>query len=315
MCLNVQPLSDDLVKHVYETVEAKYKNLGEKKYKRFTHIKGVYNMALFLAKKYHVDLHKVAICALLHDYYKYEDEETMASFLSEEEIKECKECRALYHAYASSKQLKLLFGIDDKEMENAIKYHVFGHPNMTKLEEIIVIADYTEENREYLDCIKCREILLSGHFNEAIYYSTLKTIEQLKRTKRNPHPMQLEVLYEYERKIQMDKVKVVLEALQKVNASEIVCYNTDEKSPFFNHVLVASVDSVRQLNASLDYIKEKLAEAGFMVKNTTGANSEWVIVDACDLLVHVFFKEERERFQIDKLYMDSPVVDLSNIVE
>ena len=43
------------------------------------------------------------------------------------------------------------------EIYNAIKYHVFGRPKMSLLEAIIMIADYTEENREYDTCIECRK--------------------------------------------------------------------------------------------------------------------------------------------------------------
>ncbi len=305
------PLSKELVEKVYFKVKEKYESLGKDKMSRFYHIDGVYKMASQLALIYEVDIYKAQICALLHDYYKYEDYKIMSSFLSEDEIKECEECKVLYHSYASSKQLKILFNINDKEMENAIKYHVFGHPNMTRLEKIILISDYTEENRKYEDCIKVRKILFEKGINQAIYESTLATINHLKNNNIEPHKLQLEVLNEYERKLKMQKIEVVNEALKKVNATNVLCYDTNEKSPFFSNVIVASVDSVRQLNASLEYIKEKLSEAGYQIKNTTGANSEWVIVDACDLLVHVFYKEERDRFQIDKLYLDSPVINLS----
>lgn len=300
-------LSSEQVKQVYNLVKKKYEQANPNDMSRFKHVEGVCEMATFLAKKYKVDVSKAQICALVHDYYKYEDVKEMAKFLSDEEIEECEKCKVLYHSYASSKQLKILFGIDDKEMESAIKNHVFGHTNMTRLEEIILISDYTEKNRKYPDCIRCREILLQGKLVEAIYYSTEATIKHLVNQNIKPHKMQYEVLDEYGRKMSMEKLKTVLEALKKVNAVDIVCYNTNEKSPFFNYVVVASVDSIRQLNACLDYVKDDLAEKGFIVKNSTGANSEWVIVDACDLLVHVFYKEERERFAIDKLYMDSPI--------
>ena len=114
-------------------------------------------------------------------------------------------------------------------------------------------------------------------------------------------------------KYQMEKIKVVLEALSKVNAVDIACYDTNIKSPFFTHCVVASVESIRQLNAVLNHLKEGFAEAGLPIKSTSGADTEWVILDGCDILVHVFYEEERQRFAIDKLYMDSPLVDLSTL--
>lgn len=206
MCLNVEQLFnilyDDEVKRIYLACKNKYLSLDEKYHSRFTHIEGVCQMATLLAKKYNENVKKAQIAAILHDYYKYESHEEMESLLdSKEEIEECRQCPVLYHAYASSKALGKIFGIHDKEIENAIKYHVFGKTNMTKLEEIILISDYTEFNRKYQDCIEVRKVLLDGNFDKAIYLSTRYTIDHLVKNNIKPHPIQCEVLKEYERKI------------------------------------------------------------------------------------------------------------------
>ena len=201
MCLNVPQLSKELVNQVYLFVKDKYERIN--KLNRFNHIIGVYNMATNLAKLYGVDLYKAQICALLHDYYKYESDEELKTLLTKEEIEECAGCTVMYHAFASSKVLAH-FGINDIEMINAIKYHVFGHTNMTKLEEIILISDYTEDSRTYKDCIECREILLNGDLNKAIYESTKRTIKHLENENKTPHFEQLNVLDEYERKVNND---------------------------------------------------------------------------------------------------------------
>lgn len=55
--------------------------------------------------------------------------------------------------------------------------------------------------------------------------------------------------------------------------------------------MIASVDSVRQLNAALEYLKDGFGEAGYPIKGFSGANTEWVLLDGCDILVHVFIKK------------------------
>lgn len=311
MCLSVLQLFDDEVLNIYNTVKAKYEAMGPDKYKRFIHIKGVCQMASYLANEYHVNLKDAQIAALLHDYYKYETPEEMSKVLSKEEIEECTLCPVLFHAYSSSKVLKKLFNIDNKEIETAIKYHVFGHPKMSMLDKIILISDYTEINRTYKDCQEVRKILLGGHLDLAILVSTRNIINLLLKENKKPHPMQYEVLNEYERIIKMDKIEVVLKALSKVNANTIKAYDTNEKSPFFASVVIASVDSVRQLNAALEYLKDGFGEAGYPIKGFSGANTEWVLLDGCDILVHVFYKEERDRFDLDKMFMDCNQIDLS----
>ena len=304
-------LFDDEVINIYNTVKNKYESLGAEKFNRFTHIEGVCKMATYLAKEYNENIKEAQIAALLHDFYKYESFDEMSLCLTDEEKNECQACKVLYHAYSSSHVLKDVFGIDNPRIVNAIKYHVFGHPNMSLLDKIILISDYTEEGRTYKDCIEVRKILLDGHLDLAILVSTKNIISLLIKEGKEPHPVQYQILNEYERIINMNKIEVVVKALSKVNANNIIAYDTNLKSPFFASVIIASVDSVRQLNASLEYLKDGFSEAGFPVKGYSGANTEWVLLDGCDILVHIFYKEERERFDLDKMFMDCNQIDLS----
>ena len=180
-------------------------NLVNEKYKdehqnRLKHIYGVAKMAKYLANIYGVDEVKAQIAAYMHDYIKYESEEEMLKLINKEDVLECMNCKVLLHSYASANMYLKLVG-DDIDIYNAIRNHVFGRTNMSKLEEIILISDYTEENRMYENCIKCREILLEGKLNEAIYFSTKCMIEHIKSENLDPHPLQVKVLEEYERKL------------------------------------------------------------------------------------------------------------------
>lgn len=184
----------------------KAKELVCKKYegghqKRLTHIFGVAQMAELLAKRYGLDVDKALTAAYMHDYSKYDDPKTAVGILTEEEIKECEEYPFLYHAYLSAEAYKRLLG-DDIDIYNAIKYHVFGRPNMSMLEAIIMIADYTEINRKYPSCIAVRKILVEdNNLDLAIYESLKRTIEFAKEEGNQPHPLQLKVMEEYKRKV------------------------------------------------------------------------------------------------------------------
>jgi len=167
---------------------------------RLNHIFGVEEMAAYLAKIYNVDEQKARIAALMHDYCKYDDYKKIEEMLTEDEIVECRYYPFLYHAYGSAYTYKKLIG-DDNDIFNAIYNHVFGRCGMSKLEEIIMISDYTEKNRKYEDCIKAREILLKGNLYEAIVYSLEHTMLHVVKNGENPHPRQLAVYNEYLEKI------------------------------------------------------------------------------------------------------------------
>ncbi len=157
---------------------------------RFAHILGVVEMSELLANKYGVDPLKAKIAAVLHDYSKYDDN---YEILSIEEQEYCKKYPYLGHAYLSYMEAKNKFGIDDNDILNAIKNHVVGRTDMSVLEAIIFIADFTEKNRTYDDCIKCREILLNQGLKEAIVYSCESSIAHSK----DAHPNQLDVLKKF----------------------------------------------------------------------------------------------------------------------
>ena len=164
--------------------------------KRYIHSLGVAKMAEYLAIQNGVDPQKAIIAGYLHDFCKNDDVEYVKTLLNEEDKLECEKFPVLYHSYGSAEYYLKYIG-DDKDIYNAIRNHVFGRVGMSKLEEIIVISDYTEENRTYDDCKKVREIVLTENIEKAIYESTRFVVEYISRKGKTPHPMQLEVLNYY----------------------------------------------------------------------------------------------------------------------
>ena len=297
----------------------KARNLVIEKYKngnnhRLNHILGVAEMASFLAKKYNCDVEKALIASYMHDYSKYDDVSEIELVLSNEEIEECRKYPFLYHAYGSAYKYKEYFFDDfDADVFNAIYNHVFGRPDMSLLEAIVMISDYTEKNREYPSCIECRNILLSGKFNEAICYSLEKTIEIVKKDGKNPHPRQLIVYNQYLKKVgkKMTLEEVLLNDLAKVKAEDILVYDMKGKSPFYDQMILASVSSERQAQAIVSYVTEDTLKEGYKVRSIEGVNSPWVLIDCYDSILSVFTKEERQRFSLEKIYMDIPVKNIN----
>lgn len=183
-----------LLDKIISDVEEKYTRSNH--LERYQHIVGVAKMASFLAEKYGVDKTKAMIAAYLHDYYKYETNEELEKLVRKEDVEECQRFPFLYHAYASAEKYWQEYG-QDEDIYNAIRNHVFGRKNMSILEEIILISDYTEEGRTYPSCIACRQLLLQGKFYEAIFQSTEYVISYLLKRGVQPHPLQYEVLEIY----------------------------------------------------------------------------------------------------------------------
>ena len=104
----------------------------------------------------------------------------------------------------------------------------------------------------------------------------------------------------------MSLIDVIIDCLNKVKAKDILNYDMTGRSPFFDNMILASVESERQASAVITYIKEETFLNGYNVRSVEGAETAWVIIDCYDVIVSVFTRSEREHFALEKIYMDVP---------
>ncbi len=75
------------------------------------------------------------------------------------------------------------------------------------------------------------------------------------------------------------------------------------KADFADYMVIASGSSARKVGAMAGHIVEKLKKAGLPEVRTEGrANCDWVLIDAGDVVVHLFRPEVREYYAIEKLW-------------
>lgn len=130
------------------------KNLSAERYE---HTMCCANLASELAQIYGANKEKAYIAGLLHDVAKELSVNEMTRYIEKSWLKidiYMKNNPALLHAYASAAMTKMMFGVDDDEILNAVTYHTTGKDNMTLLEKIIFIADAADESRRYDKRIK-----------------------------------------------------------------------------------------------------------------------------------------------------------------
>ena len=91
--------------------------------------------------------------------------------------------------------------IDDEEILDAIKYHVYGRVDMSLFEKIIVLSDFCEDSREYSTCKEVRKILDNGDFDLAMYLCIKYTIDSVISKGGRPMEEQYEILKQLKEKI------------------------------------------------------------------------------------------------------------------
>jgi 23S rRNA (uracil1939-C5)-methyltransferase len=136
-----------------------FDSLGEE---RYNHTIMTVEAAVRLAKIYGCDEKKAEIAGLLHDCAKHLDTEIQIQMLSNvNNLPELEKVPKVLHGPAGAIVAREEYGIEDEEVLNAIKYHVFGRADMTLLEKIIFIADAIEESREFPGVKNLRKIAKS----------------------------------------------------------------------------------------------------------------------------------------------------------
>ncbi len=109
----------------------------------------------------------------------------------------------------------------------------------------------------------------------------------------------------------MEKIHVVIEALESLKIEDIVVYDMRERSPFFDYFILSTARNSRQLKAAVNHLKEHLNAAKYDHPDVEGTHSNaWVLMDAKDVVVNIFTKEERAFYNIEKMWLDVPTIDL-----
>lgn len=145
-------------------------NLSEK---RYNHSLGVAAEAEKLAKLYGADIDKAIFSGLAHDLAKEIPFDKLKNFLSEYNCGDIlkKYDAPLIHGPAAAVILNHKFGIDDKEILDAVCYHTTGKENMDLLTKIIYVSDFTENGRSFPEAKRARELSYEN-LDEAIIYES-----------------------------------------------------------------------------------------------------------------------------------------------
>ena len=98
--------------------------------------------------------------------------------------------------------------------------------------------------------------------------------------------------------------------LDNKKATDVVVIDIMEKSSFADYLVIASGNSERQVNKLVDEVEEQFAKEGLLVKSIEGKNSGWILMDFGDVIVNIFTKEMREKYNIEKVWGDCSFLDV-----
>ena len=99
-------------------------------------------------------------------------------------------------------------------------------------------------------------------------------------------------------------LNVVLKSLDGDKAEDIVAIDLSGKTPMADFMVVASGRSNRHVSAIAEHLTEELKKHGIKGRAEGLPQGDWVLVDAMDIIVHVFRPEVRAFYNLEKMWGD-----------
>ncbi len=171
--------------------EMKDKLQSRLKDSRFIHSVGVAESAVYLAKRFDVDVNKAKIAGLLHDCARqYTNEQLIAEAdkrgIAYGEVEQA--MPLLLHGYVGAQLIREEYDVDDGEIAQAIYRHTVGGANMTDLDKIIYFADMIEPARDYPAVDYLRELARRESLDEMVLAGLSRSIEFVLKKNHLIHP-------------------------------------------------------------------------------------------------------------------------------
>jgi ribosome-associated protein len=101
--------------------------------------------------------------------------------------------------------------------------------------------------------------------------------------------------------------KAAVAALEEIKGQDILVLDVRKLTSMCDSMIIASAQSTRQVKALADNVRDRLREAGASIIGVEGEeNSEWVLVDCGDIVVHVMQPAVRAHYKLEELWTAPP---------
>lgn len=104
--------------------------------------------------------------------------------------------------------------------------------------------------------------------------------------------------------------KLVLAALEDKKAEDIKIIDISNVTVIADYFIIASGNNRNQVQALADSVEETCRHAGYSLKQMEGYDSaNWILMDFSDVIVHVFSKEDRLFYDLERIWRDGVFIE------
>lgn len=108
--------------------------------------------------------------------------------------------------------------------------------------------------------------------------------------------------------------KIAVEALSDKQGADIRLLKTEELTVLADYFVICTANSTTHVRTLYDEVDKRLSQAGLPPIRREGyRNSNWLLLDFGSLIVHIFQKETREFYNLERLWSDATEIDIGEI--
>lgn len=114
----------------------------------------------------------------------------------------------------------------------------------------------------------------------------------------------------------LNMVKIAYQALDDKLAEDIKVIDIRGISVVADYFMIANGTNKNQVQAIVDNVQEELEKAGYSMKQMEGYRAgSWVLLDFNDIIIHIFDKENRLFYDLERIWKDGVEVDTDELIE
>jgi ribosome-associated protein len=112
----------------------------------------------------------------------------------------------------------------------------------------------------------------------------------------------------------VEMVKTAFNALSDKKGEDITIIDIQKVSVMADYFIIASGTNSSQVQAMVDNVENELGRKGFVCKQMEGYRSaNWILMDYGDIIIHVFDRENRLFYDLERIWRDGKTVDLETL--
>lgn len=110
--------------------------------------------------------------------------------------------------------------------------------------------------------------------------------------------------------------RLAIEALEDKKAEDIRVIDISEVSVIADYFIIAGGNNRSQIQALCDNVEEKLGRAGSAVKQIEGYDTaNWILMDFGDVIVHIFDRENRLLYDLERIWRDGKQIEAEDLTK